>query len=276
MSEQLIESAQNPLIKLIRSIKTRKGRARERSFWVEGLAPVIEAIDAGWEIRTLVRAPDLLRSDEANRFLASTELEERLLSTDLFERISDRDGPTGLGAIVSTRDLGLGDLAVTGESLFTILVEPQDPGNLGTLIRTSYCAGACAVVLVGQSTDSFDPRSVRASMGALFRVPVLRERTIQGLVEWASESDLNLVGTSARGNSNYRNADYHLPLGIVLGNEQKGIPEELAAACASLVSIPMLGNTRSLNLSAAGAIILYEAAYQAGFHNGDRQFRQTS
>jgi TrmH family RNA methyltransferase len=266
MKSEVISSTQNPIVKRIRSIKTRKGRTRERAFWVEGLAPVMEAIDAGWEVQTIVRAPDLLRSEEAIRFLAPVDVEERHLSSDVFERISDRDGPTGLGAIVSTRDLGLGALEVTAETLVTILVEPQDPGNVGTIIRTSYCAGASAVVLVGPSTDPFDPRSVRASMGSLFRIPVVRERMIPGLVEWASDAGLGLVGTSARGKSSYRTADYTLPLGIVLGNEQKGIPEELADACGSLVSIPILGTIRSLNLSAAAAVILYEAAHQVGLH----------
>ena len=98
---------------------------------------------------------------------------------------------------------------------------------------------------------------------------------MRGLVEWASDAGLDLGGTSARGGSNHRAADYTLPLGIVLGNEENGIPEELIAACTSLVSIPMLGTTRPLNLPAAAAVILYEAAYQAGLYNGERGSGQT-
>jgi TrmH family RNA methyltransferase len=264
MSSKVISSAQNPLVKRIRSIKSRKGRIREGAFWVEGLLPAMEAVEAGWEVQTLVTAPDLLKSEEANLFLESVEVEKRLLSGDVYERISDRDGPAGLGAIVSTRNLSLGAVDITPDAIITILFEPQDPGNLGTIIRTAYCAGADAVVLVGNSTDMFDSRSVRASMGSLFRIPVIREQKVAGLVEWAAEVGLNLVGTSAKGDSGYRDVDYPTPLGIVLGNEQKGIPKEMADACESLVSIPVLGIITSLNLSAAAAIIIYEAAYRVG------------
>jgi TrmH family RNA methyltransferase len=267
MPGEVISSVQNPVVKRVRSIKTRKGRVREQAFWVEGLLPVMQAIEAGWEIQTLVKAPELLRSEEANRFLETVVREERLVSADVFERISDRDGPAGLGAIVSTRDLGLGSVDVKTNTLISILVEPQDPGNLGTIIRTSYCAGATAVVLVGNATDQYDSRSVRASMGSLFRIPVVREQKIDGLLGWASEVGLNLVGTSAKGDANYRDAEYVPPLGIVLGNEQKGIPEEIASVCTSLLSIPVLGTISSLNLSAAAAIIIYEAAFRAGLHD---------
>jgi len=266
MNDEIISSAQNPLIKKIRSLKTRKARVREGAFWVEGLAPVIEAIDAGWAVQSLVRSPDLLKSKDAIRFLRSVNINERILSAELFEKLSDRDGPAGLGAIVSTRDLELSDLEVRSDSLVAILVEPQDPGNLGTIIRTSYCAGVSAVVLVGNSTDPFDPRSVRASMGALFRIPVVRAAGAQDLVRWASDEGVRLTGTSSRAHKSYRSAEYGLPQGIVMGNEQKGIPDDVAEACTSLVSIPMTGTINSLNLSAAAAIMLYEAAIQNGKH----------
>ena len=266
MNDETISSPQNPLIKRIRALKSGKGRAKERAFWVEGLAPVIEAVDAGWDIQTLVRSPDLLKSQEAIQFLRSVDVEERILHSDLFTKISDRDGPTGLGAIVSTRDLALSDLVIGPDTLLAILIEPQDPGNLGTIIRTSYCAGISAVVLVGHSTDPFDPRAVRASMGALFRIPVVRESSAERIVGWASEQGVQLMGTSSRAKKSYRFAEYALPQGIIMGNEQKGIPEDVADACTSLVSIPMTGTVNSLNLSAAAAIILYEAAIQTGKH----------
>ena len=264
MNDEIISSTQNPLVKRIRSIKSRKGRVRERAFWVEGLLPVREAVEAGWDIQMVVKAPDLLRSGEANQFLNSAGLEERSLTADVFERLSDRDGPSGLGAIVWTREMGLGSVNVTSCTIVTVLVEPQDPGNLGTIIRTSYCAGVDAVVLFGNSTDMFDSRSVRASMGSLFRIPVVKEQKVAGLVEWAAETGLSLMGTSAKGNMGYRDADYSTPLGIVLGNEQKGIPDDIATACKSLLSIPVLGTISSLNLSAAASIIIYEAVSRIG------------
>ena len=264
MDTEAITSAQNPLIKRIRSIKTRKGRQRERAFWVEGLSHVLEAVQAAWEVECVVRAPDLLRSDEVIDCLNDLTVEERLVSADVFERISDRDGPVGLGAIVRTRDLSLGGLEVNGSSLIIVLIEPQDPGNLGTILRTAYCAGSSGVVLVGTSADLYDSRAVRASMGALFRLPVAREARVDGFIEWCKNQSISLIGTSARGTASYREVDYQLPAGIVMGNEQKGMPDEVKAACTQLVSIPMQGTLRSLNLSAATAVVLYEAAHRAG------------
>jgi tRNA G18 (ribose-2'-O)-methylase SpoU len=101
-------------------------------------------------------------------------------------------------------------------------------------------------------------------MGSLFRIPVVKEQKVAGLVEWAAETGLSLVGTSAKGNRGYRDADYPIPLGIVLGNEQKGIPDEIATACKSLLSIPVMGTISSLNLSAAASIIIYEAVSHVG------------
>jgi len=266
-ASEVIESTQNPLIKRIRSIKTRKGRKKDRTFWVEGLAPTLEALQAGWDIEVIVRCPEVFRSEEASRLISETEPRIRDVTKNVFESISDRDGPTGLGAIVRVRDLGLGALEIQSGSLLTVLVEPQDPGNLGSILRTTYSAGGSGVVLVGQSTDPYDPRAVRASMGAIFRVPVVRELRVDAFVEWVSASDVSLVGTSSRGNANHRGYDYPSPMGLVMGNEQKGIPVELIEACEVLVKIPMAGTLRSLNLSAATAVVLYEAAHQIGLHD---------
>jgi TrmH family RNA methyltransferase len=266
MAEETIRSAQNPLVKRIRTIKSRKGRARERVCWVEGLAPVLEAIDAGWPIETLVLASDMLRSDAAASRLTTSDAPIRHVSGEVFERISDRDGPTGLGAIVKTRDQALGALEIVKDTLLVILDSPQDPGNLGSILRTAYSLGVDGLVLLGNSVDPFDSRAIRASMGAVFRVPVVRERRHEGLIEWAKRGGLQLVGTSARGTISYREVDYRFPTGIVVGNEQKGLDEDIAKACDVLAAIPMQGTISSLNLSAAAAIVLNEAAHRCGRH----------
>ena len=264
MDIEMIRSAQNPLVKRVRSVKSRKGRARERACWVEGLAPVLEAIESGWDVQTVVYSPELLRSEAAPELLARADVDARPVTAEIFERLSERDGPAGLGAIVSTRDVSLGGVVINARSMIAVLVEPQDPGNLGTIIRTAYCAGASAIVLVGNATDPFDPRALRASMGSVFRIPVATERRLEGFVSWALEGELPLIGTSARGSVNYRELDYALPAGIVMGNEQKGLPQELVDVCSALVSIPMRGTIRSLNLSVAASIVLYEAASRSG------------
>lgn len=256
----LITSTQNPLVKRIRSIKTRKGRQREGSFWAEGIHIVLEALEAEWAVDRLVWCPDLLTSDAGRAAVEDGGCEAVALSEDVFRRVSDRENPTGLGATIKMRHKGLGAITAASDVFCVVLDRAQDPGNVGTVIRTAGAAGADAVVLVGASADPYDPRCVRASMGSLFSVPVVAEGKHQGLIEWATERAVRLVASSAKGEVNYKDALYGRPLGLMLGSEQHGLDAELIAVADLTVQIPMVGRASSLNLAAAAAVLCYAVA----------------
>jgi TrmH family RNA methyltransferase len=266
---EVITSAANPLVKRVRLLADRKYRRRESAFVVQGIQPVWQAIEAGAGIETLIVAPDLLRHEGALAMLAAQEAAGRRvarLTGELFGRIADRDGPSGLAAIVSAAGLtrALADLPAGPDSVFAALYRAGNPGNLGTIIRTASAAGAAGVILIGPSADPLDPVAVKASMGALFTVPVVSVTSAAEFSDWAAARGVTVAATSARGSAGLWDASLQPPVAILLGSEGAGLPEELLSAADVRVAIPMTGTAESLNLAVAAGILLYEVRRRTG------------
>ncbi len=262
---ELISSAANPLVKRVRALAERKHRRREGAFFVEGIQPVWQAVTAGVEIETLIVAPDLLDGSPALEMVAEQQargIRVARLSRELFERLSDRDGPSGLAAIVRGRVGTLDDLSVGPDSLLVALHQIGNPGNLGTIIRTADAAGSGGVILLGETTDPFAPAAVKASMGAVFSVPVAHAREPDELFEWARAHRLSVVTTSAHADGDHWAVSYPSPVALLLGSEGDGLPADLLARGDLSVRIPMTGSAHSLNLAVAAGILLYEVRRQ--------------
>ena len=256
---ELISSAANPVVKRMRLLGDRKHRRREGAFVVEGIQPVWQAVEAGADVEVLVVAPDLLGSRTAGMVAAQEAAGVRVarLTGQLFARVSARDGPSGLVAIVRGRIPGLASLPVTPESVFVALHEIGNPGNLGTIIRTADAAGGSGVVLIGAAADPFDPAAVKASMGALFAVPVARAADPAEFLAWAA--GLTVITTSAKARTSFWEAGYARPLALLLGAEGAGLPDDVLAGGDLQVRIPMTGTAESLNLAVAAGLLLYQA-----------------
>ena len=264
----LISSAANPLVRRVRLLADRKHRRREGAFFVEGVQPVWQAVSAGLEIETLIVAPELLDGSPALGMVAEQEAQGvrvARLTRELFERLSERDGPSSLAAIVHGRLARLDDLPVRADSLLVALHEIGNPGNLGTIIRTADAAGSGGVILLGETTDPFAPTAVKASMGAVFSVPVAHARDPEEFFQWAAAHGLSVVTTSAHadGDGDHWTVDYALPLALLLGSEGSGLPPDLFARGDLRVRIPMVGTAHSLNLAVAAGILLYEVRRRA-------------
>jgi RNA methyltransferase, TrmH family len=257
----VISSAANPLVKRVRLLGDRKHRRRESAFVVEGIQPVWQAVEAGSEVDVLIVAPDLLRHPGAAAMVAEQEasgVRVARLSGELFGRISDRDAPSGLAAIVRATPVALNELTVSPGSLFAALLSPGNPGNIGTIIRTASAAGAGGVILIGTSADPYDPSAVKASMGALFTMPVATATSAAEFLAWARDGGVRVAATSARESVTCWEADLRPPLAVLLGSEGAGLPQEVLDAADVRVAIPMTGTAESLNLSVAAGILLYE------------------
>jgi TrmH family RNA methyltransferase len=262
----VISSAANPLVKRVRALADRKHRRRESAFVVHGIQPVWQAVEAGAEIDTLIVAPDLLRHPGATAMVEAQEtagVQVARLSGELFGRIADRDGPSGLAAIVRIVPATIDDLPVRADSLFVALHHAGNPGNVGTIVRTASAVGA-AVVLIGPSADPYDPAAVKASMGAIFTVPVAVTPSAEGFRDWAATRGVTVAATSARGSVSCWAAHYALPLALLLGSEGAGLPADLLATAALRVAIPMTGTAESLNLAVAAGVLLYEVRRRTG------------
>ncbi|WP_419907464.1 TrmH family RNA methyltransferase [Hoeflea sp.] len=257
-----ITSLSNPVIKDIRALNLKKNRDRTSSFMAEGLKLVIDALDQGWQIRTLVYGRDAKGNAPVEAVAARTvaagglvlEVPQKVLGA-----ITRRDNPQAVCGIFEQRYAVLGDMHPKPGETYVALDRVRDPGNLGTIIRTADAAGASGIILVGDCTDPFSLETIRATMGSIFAVPVAKADG-SGFLQWCDGEDARLVGTHLEGAIDYRTIDYAAaPVILLMGNEQAGLPAALAERCDRLARIPQSGRADSLNLAVATAVMLFEA-----------------
>jgi RNA methyltransferase, TrmH family len=256
-----VTSLANPLVKDIKALALKKFRDEQRAFMAEGLKLVIDALELGWSIRTMVFAKSALGNaaveKAAARAVASgalvMEVNEKVLSA-----ITRRDNPQMVVGVFAQRYTALKDVRPSGSDVWVALDRVRDPGNLGTVIRTIDAVGAKGLILVGDTTDPFSLETVRATMGSIFAVPIARAGAAEFLA-WRKGFAGLVAGTHLKGAVDYRTPDYAgRPVLLLMGNEQQGLPDELAAACDRLLHIPQAGRADSLNLAVATGVMLYE------------------
>jgi len=259
MSET-ITSAANPLIRLARSLRQHKGRKESGLFLAEGIAPVGQAAEAGWEIEALLYAPDLLTSDFARKLVEQQDgrgVRCAALTPELLAGLAEKDNPQGILAIVRQRQLGLAQADPARLRWAVAAVAPQDPGNVGTILRTLDAVGADGLFLLDGGVELYHPSVVRASMGTLFWKPVV-QAGFDEFAAWAHRHGTRLIGSSAHAETDYRAIRRDArPTILVLGSEQKGLNAEQMTACDERVRLPMHGRVSSLNLAVAAGILLY-------------------
>jgi RNA methyltransferase, TrmH family len=261
---ELITSTSNPLIKQTRALRQKKAREESGLFLVEGLAHVGSAVEAGWQVETVLFSPERLHSDfglELAERLRQSGVRCQAVAASVFESFSEKDNPQGLAALVRHRQTDLADMLAAGRDahlpLFAALVTPQDPGNIGTILRTLDAVGGAGLLLLEGGADPFQPACVRASMGTLFSIP-FAQAGFDEFAAWVKENGLRLVGTSARARTDYRAFNMGArPTVLLLGSEQKGLDAAQLAVCEAQVSLPMRGRVSSLNLAVAAGILLY-------------------
>ena len=256
-----VTSLANPLVKDIKALSLKKFRDQQNAFMAEGLKLVIDALDLGWQIRTLVFAKagrgNAAVEKVAARTLAAggTVLE---VSEKVLVAITRRDNPQMVVGVFSQKFLALKDIRAQSDDVWVALDRVRDPGNLGTVIRTVDAVGARGVILVGDTTDPFSVETVRATMGSIFAVPVVKATT-EAFLAWRGGFSGLVAGTHLKGAVDYRSVDFSRgPVLLMMGNEQQGLPESLAASCDRLLRIPQAGRADSLNLAVATGIMLFE------------------
>jgi TrmH family RNA methyltransferase len=254
MQKPLITSLSNPLIRQARALRQKKARLESGTFLVEGIHHVGEAVEAGWEAETVLYAPDLLSSDFARDLIARLGPKSQPVSAAVMESLADKDNPQGILAVVRQRKIEIGDLESV--KMAAALVSPQDPGNVGTILRTLEAVGADALFLLDGGVELYHPTVVRSSMGTVFWKPVV-QASFDEFVEWARRRNHQLIGTSAHGDVDYRALVPRAPWVLVLGNEQKGLATSQTNACDVVVSLPMKGRVSSINLAVAAGVLLY-------------------
>lgn len=256
----MVTSSANPRIVAARKLDQRKHRERQQRFLVEGLQLLAMGLDAGAQPVEAFYCREQWRGEQAPRLLdrlAGAGAAAYAVSEPVMAGLAEREAPQGLVATFRMLDrrpaevgLGPGDLVVVVDRL-------QDPGNLGTLVRTADAVGAAAVALLEPCVDLYDPKAVRGSMGSLFNLPVVRSRDPRELAAWVSSAGLRLIGADARLGPEYGQGLWKGGVALALGNEARGLSEDVRELVGGWARLPIAGRAESLNVAVAGGVLMY-------------------
>ena len=255
-----ITAFSNPLIKQVRDLRDKRHRHAAGQFLAEGLRILAEARETGRLPRLLFFAAasagyPLVRALVRDVEAAGGEVIET--SEAILSKLSGKDNPQAVVGVFDEFGATLDGLDRSTSGIWLVAERLRDPGNLGTILRTGDAVGAGGLILIGDSVDPFSVEAVRASMGALFTVPVVRAEW-DVFLGWLRSGPGQLVGLSLQTDIDYRAAAYEVPVFLLTGNESQGMPDDYADACDLLVKIPMLGKADSLNAAVATAVMAYE------------------
>jgi TrmH family RNA methyltransferase len=268
MMEEIV-SLKNRLVKNTAILKQKKYRDETGLFIAEGVRLVEDAANSDWEIACAFCTEKGLGDERGAKAIA--KLKERgtkvyKVKNEIYAKMCDTDAPQGIMAVVRKKLCGEKDLLAKGDAPFIVVLDGlQDPGNVGTIIRTAEAAGCSGVIMTKKTADLFSCKVVRATMGAVFRLPIVNGASPESVVEFAKSRGLIIKATALDGAAEYYRADMTEPLLLVLGNEGSGVSEYFLANAAERLFIPMRGGAESLNVAAAAAVLIYEAVRQRYF-----------
>lgn len=261
-----IESKDNRIIKLVKSLSRKKFREKEKLFFIEGFKFVKEALLSSWTIKAVLASDSFLSGSYANewekipkRGLSIYDLPDRL-----FMELTDTDNPQGILAVVEQANLTGHDLKTlfNAPNLFVLLDGIRDPGNLGTIIRTADSAAFTGVILLNDCVDIYNPKTVRAAAGSLLHIPCIQAVETGETFDILKSNNVKIYSAVMSGADSCFDLPLHSNTAFVIGNEANGVSAPVMEMSDGRVSIPILGHAESLNASMAAGILIYEAARQ--------------
>lgn len=255
-----ITAFSNTLVKRMRSLRDKKHRRAEGLFLAEGLRILTEAREAGRIPHYLFFTAEGARHPLAVALIDAVEGsggEAIETNHDILSKLSGKDNAQAVVGVFPEFTTALDQLDRSTSPIWLVAERLRDPGNLGTILRTGDAVGAGGLILIDDCVDPFSVEAVRASMGALFTVPIAQARW-EDFVPWLRSGPGQLVGLSLQTDSDYRDAAYQAPTFMITGNEAQGLPDAYESECDLLVKMPMLGKADSLNAAVATAVMAYE------------------
>lgn len=261
--KNIIESLDNSKIKEIRSLHKKKYRKNHGKYLIEGKRIVIEALRHGTKIDKVIITPEFCDAITLQEIGSESELKNidvLMVTKKVFNSLATTDSPQGIMAVVYKENLTLDEvLANIPENPFIVTLERvQDPGNMGTIIRTAEAAGVDLIVVTKSSTDPYGDKALRSSMGAVFLIPIIE---VEGMdwIERLRKRQIRFIATDLSAKKSYSEVEYKGGVNIIIGNEGHGISRELLDQADEKTVIPIYGNIESLNASIASGILLYKA-----------------
>ena len=239
-----ITSLENNQVKKITALNKKKYRDEYKLFFVEGMKSVKEAINFNWDIECIIYSPEMINYD--------LDIEGIKVSKEILCKISDTVTPQGIIAVCKIRDNEIESLKEKKRILF--LDKVQDPGNVGTIIRTADAFGFDGIILAKECADPYSPKVVRSTMGSIFHLPIVRDISVEEL----KKLDMKIYSSSLEASKKIKDIKLEENAVLVIGNEGNGISEETKRITDEFIKIEMPGNAESLNASIAAGILMYE------------------
>lgn len=236
-------------------IEKRRARHKEHRFVVEGPHLVDEAQDLIDFVIYSEELPILAK-------LRVKGIECLKISRQQFSKLSEVETPQGILAVVKEKTFGLKDLLESKSPLIIFCVELQDPGNLGTIIRTADAVAASGVILSKGTVDLYNAKVIRSSMGSIFHLPIVQVDDINETIQYFKQKKIKIIATEVNAGTDYFAVDLKAPAMVLVGNEGAGLPKDVIALADEVVKIPMPGRAESLNAAISAAVLLYEALRQ--------------
>ncbi|MDA8234414.1 MAG: RNA methyltransferase [Clostridia bacterium] len=253
----MLTSVQNTRVKEIKGLHQKKNRDREKVFLIEGVRFVEEALAAGVTVNTVIHSPKLITTLRGQELLYKAEnggVELLEVADHVLEHLADTENPQGVMAVLPQLEQG----SIPPEGRLVLLVDGvQDPGNLGTIIRTADAAGVGAVLLGEGTVDLYNPKTLRSTMGSLFHLPVTRVNALE-VITAMKQQGWRVAVADVQGKVEWFEADFYKPMVIVVGSEARGPREEILSIADDRLRITMPGRAESLNVAIATGVLLFE------------------
>ncbi|PYV88883.1 MAG: hypothetical protein DMG05_14760 [Acidobacteria bacterium] len=262
----IITASSNPRIRKLRELMRRGCADSLHRVYIEGIKLVQEALKSRLEVEEIYVAESKIQEGSVRGILQKAERsspEVVLVADRIFKILADTETPQGIVALVKLPQFQLGDV-IRDSPLVLIAHQLQDPGNLGTLVRSAEAFGVSAVLLTQNTVSFLNPKAVRASAGSLFRIPILSGFKLNGLLESLREHGFKMIAASPHGDRDFRDVDYRGATALFIGNEGRGLTSDILDKVDLKVKIPLAMTVESLNVAIASSIILCEVARQRG------------
>ena len=261
----MITSISNAQVKQVCAyVQKAKERRQDGIFVVEG-PRMFEEAPAEWIYKVYVTESFCEKHKSDDIYSKLKEIGYETVSDEVLVKMSDTKTPQGILCLVRQPHYTLEDLLFPKNGSFVVLEDLQDPGNLGTIIRTGEGAGIAGVIMTANTVDIFNPKTIRATMGSIYRVPFVYVQDIAVAIKKLQAADITVYAAHLKGEQYYDAFDYTKGSAFLIGNEGNGLKEETANLADKYVKIPMAGQVESLNAAIATTLFMYEAARQRGF-----------
>jgi TrmH family RNA methyltransferase len=259
-----IASKDNNSIKHLRSLADPKFRKKEKVFLIEGVKMVEEALRDNLGVKMVVASPSLVQHHGKGvlKLAESRSVEMLWVSERIMDTISESKTPQPVMAVVKTMEHSGEELLARSSGLIVVAHQLQDPGNLGTIIRTAEAVGASGVAITANTVDPLNAKAIRASMGSILRIPIVHIVDVRAFIKMCKEKGYQTVATVLGSEVTHFDIDLKKPTIVILGQEGAGLPQDIMPDIDHHVRIPMAETIDSLNVATAAAVILYEALRQ--------------